>query len=61
VSKPSTTTVMGTGIGQKACWQLSRVARSLSAICLFSNACPRFGGVNLVLAVGAVLWDELPQ
>jgi hypothetical protein len=27
----------------------------------FSNACPRLGVVNPVLAVGAVLWDELPH
>jgi hypothetical protein len=36
------------------------VAHSVLADCL-SNGCRRLGGVNPVLAVGAVLWDELPQ
>jgi hypothetical protein len=31
------------------------------AFCLFSNAYPRFGGLNPILAVGAVLWIELPH
>jgi hypothetical protein len=42
-------------------WHNLRSSSVAFGLLPFSNACPGLGVVNPVLAVGAVLWDELPR